>query len=62
MYTVTINIKNNALFDKIIWFLNLFKDDELEIISKEDIDDLKLLKATRNDISVSFEEYMKNEN
>ena len=49
MHTITINIKNDTLFDKVIWFLNLFKDDELEIISKDDIDDLKLLKATRND-------------
>jgi len=39
-----------------------FKNDGLEIVSKEDIEDLKLLKATREEETISFEDYLKNEN
>lgn len=60
MQTITINIKDEELADKVLWFLERFPNDELEIVSKEDIDDLKLLKATRNDETVPFEEYLKN--
>lgn len=62
MRSMTINISNDRLADKIIWLLEHFKDEGLEIISKEDMDDLRLLRATRNEDSVPFDEYMKNEN
>ncbi|MDD3855962.1 MAG: hypothetical protein WC279_06085 [Sulfurimonas sp.] len=62
MQSLTINIKNEALVEKVIWLLDHFKNDGLEIISKEDIEDLKLLSATRNEESISFEEYLKNDN
>ena len=62
MQTLTINIANDTLVDKVIWLLEHFKNDGLEIVSKEDIEDLKLLKATRNEETISFEEYLKNEN
>lgn len=62
MQSLTINIKNEALVEKVIWLLDHFKNDGLEIISKEDIEDLKLLSATRNEESISFEEYLKNAN
>ena len=42
--------------------LEHFKNDGLEIVSKEDLDDLKLLKASREDETIDFEEYLKNEN
>ena len=45
-----------------MWFLEHLKSDGLEIISKEDIDDLKLLKATRKEESIPFNEYLENEN
>jgi hypothetical protein len=45
-----------------MWFLEHFKNDGLEIISKEDIDDLKLLKATRKEKSIPFNAYLENEN
>ncbi|MFZ1398891.1 MAG: hypothetical protein WAS33_18445 [Candidatus Promineifilaceae bacterium] len=60
MQTITINIKDDQLADKVLWFLERFQSDELEIISKEDLEDLKLLKATRNDKTVPFAEYLKN--
>jgi hypothetical protein len=62
MQTLTINIENESLTEKVLWMLEHFKDDGLEITSKEDIEDLKLLKSTRNEESVLFEDYLKNEN
>ena len=61
MQSITINIKDE-LADKVIWLLEHFKGDGLEIVSKEDIDDLKLLKASRNEGTIAFDEYLKNEN
>ncbi len=52
MQSITININNNKLADKVTWLLEHFKDDGLEIASKEDMDDLKLLKATRGEDSI----------
>ncbi len=62
MQTLTINIKNETLTKKVLRILEHFKNDGLEISSQEDIEDLKLLKATRNDDSMSFDDYLKNEN
>jgi hypothetical protein len=62
MHSITINISNEKLVKKVMWFLNLLKKDGLEIVSKEDMDDLRLLKATRSEEAIPFEEYMKNEN
>ena len=62
MQTLTINIKNDTLLDKVVWLLEHFKKDGLEIVSKEDVEDLKLLKATRDEETTSFEEYLSNEN
>lgn len=62
MQSLTINIKNETLVEKVIWLLDHFKNDGLEIVSKEDIQDLKLLSATRNEEHISFEEYLKNAN
>ncbi|MCP5098014.1 MAG: hypothetical protein GY943_20900 [Chloroflexi bacterium] len=61
MKTITINIKDNQLADKVLWLLEHFQGEGLEIVSKEDMDDLKLLRATRNDESVPFDDYLKNE-
>ena len=61
MQTITINVINNQLGKKVSWLLNHFKEDGLEIVNKEDLDDLKILKATRNEEIISFDEYLKNE-
>ncbi|MFK5971504.1 MAG: hypothetical protein QM487_15495 [Candidatus Marithrix sp.] len=58
MQSIIINI--DKLVDKVTWLLEHFKNDGLEIISKEDMDDLKLLKSTRNEDTVPFDEYIKN--
>ena len=62
MNSFVINIKDESLKDKVLWLLEHFKNDGLEIVSKEDLDDLKLLKASREDETIYFEEYLKNEN
>ena len=61
MKSFVINIKNEILVEKVIWLLEHFKNDGLEIVSNEDIEDLKLLKETRGEESISFNEYLKNE-
>ncbi|MCX6052206.1 MAG: hypothetical protein NTZ60_06790 [Campylobacterales bacterium] len=62
MQSLTINIQNESLVEKVIWLLDHFKNDGLEIVSKEDIEDLKLLSSSRHEESISFEEYLKNAN
>jgi hypothetical protein len=62
MKSLVINIENENLVDKVLWLLEHFKNDGLEIVSKEDMDDLKLLKETRNEETIDFEDYLKNEN
>lgn len=61
MQTLTINIQNEVLTEKVIWLLEHFKNDGLEIVSKEDFEDLELLKQTRNEETVFIETYLKNE-
>ncbi len=62
MHSLTINIENELLVDKVVWLLSHFKNDGLEIVSNEEIEDLRLLSSTRNEETISFDEYMKNEN
>ena len=62
MQTLTINIQNESLTEKVLWMLEHFKSDGLEIVSKEDIEDLKILRATRDEETVSIESYLENEN
>jgi hypothetical protein len=62
MQTIVINVNNDVLADKVRWLLEHFKSEGLEIVSKEDAYDLKLLRATRNEESVPFDEFLKNEN
>ena len=62
MKSLVINIKDDTIVDKVFWMLEHFKNDGLEIISKEDMEDLKLLKETRNEEKINFEDYLKNAN
>jgi hypothetical protein len=59
MQSLTINFQNDQLFDKVLWLLEHFKKDGLEVVEKEDLDDLKALKQTRGEESIPFEEYLK---
>ena len=60
MQSITLNIKNKDTSEKLIWLLEHFGKDEIEIVEREDIEDLKLLAETRGEESIPFEEYLKN--
>ncbi len=62
MEILTISIQTQDLKDKIISFLKQIENQGVEILSQEDIEDYRLLAATRNEQSISFAEYLKNEN
>ena len=62
MKSLVINIKDDTIVDKVLWMLEHFKNDGLEIVSKEDMEDLKLLKETRSEEKIIFEDYLKNAN
>ena len=62
MKSLVINIKDDTIVDKVLWMLEHFKNDGLEIVSKEDMEDLKLLKETRSEEIINFEDYLKNAN
>ena len=61
MKTITINISNDKLAKKVLDLLSGLKQEGLEIVNKEDFEDLKLLKYTRKEETMSFEDYLKNE-
>ena len=54
MKSLVINIKDDTIVDKVLWMLEHFKNDGLEIVSKEDMEDLKLLKETRSEEKINF--------
>ncbi|MFP4279042.1 MAG: hypothetical protein ACLFQI_03470 [Halochromatium sp.] len=56
MRNIAINIKDDQLAKQVIWWLEHFKEDGIEIISIEDLEDLKALQLTRQEASVSFED------
>ena len=63
MHSLTINIKDNFLLEKFLWLLDHFKQEKgIEILIDEDAKDLQLIKKTRDEDSISFEKYLKNEN
>jgi len=61
MQSITINVKDRKLADKVTWLLEHFQSDGLEIVSREDLEDLKMLKATRGEETVPFEDYLAHE-
>ncbi|WP_368030330.1 hypothetical protein [Arcobacter sp. s6] len=62
MKSIVVNIQDDNLVDKVLWLLDHFKNDGVEVVLKEDMEDLKLLKETRNDEKINFEDYLKNAN
>jgi hypothetical protein len=62
MQTLNINIKDKETSDKLLWLLKHFNKNEIEILEQNDLIALKLLSATRQEESIPFEEYFKNEN
>jgi hypothetical protein len=58
MHHITLNIKDEQLAKQVIWWLEHFKEDGVEIVSVEDLEDLKALHATRGEASVPFDDYL----
>lgn len=52
MQTITISVKDDEIKDKILWFLKHLESEGVEILSEEDIEDIKLLTATRGEKSI----------
>lgn len=62
METITLTIYNLKIKQEIINFLQHFPETDIELTTLEDIDDLRLLKNTRYEESISFSEYLENAN
>ncbi|MBW1650562.1 MAG: hypothetical protein JRJ44_07810 [Deltaproteobacteria bacterium] len=61
METISVAIKNKEVGNKVMSFLKDFENEGVEIINYEDIEDLKLLVATRQEESILFYERLKYE-
>ncbi len=55
---ITINISNEQLFDKILWFLNSFKNQGLEIVESKHIDLFKS-DSSEDEVLNSFRDSIK---
>ncbi len=62
METLALNIHNEHIKEEIIQFLQKFKSKDLEFTYIDDVADLRLLQQTRHEATISFDEYLKNEN
>jgi len=51
--TITLNIPNEQLFDKILWLLNRFKNDGLEIITSNKEQNEAIPKPTQKGVDLS---------
>jgi hypothetical protein len=58
MHHIAINVQNDQLAEKVLRALELFKGDDIEIVSIEDLEDLKVLQTTRDESSIPFEDYL----
>jgi hypothetical protein len=54
MQSLTINVHNEQLFSKVVWLLEHFKQEGLEIVDREDMTDLKMLSETRHEETVPY--------
>lgn len=58
MHHIAINIQDDQLAEKVLWLLEHFTKDGAEIVPIDDLEDLKLLQATRDESTVAFEDYL----
>ncbi len=61
MHSLVINIENNSLLKKVLWFLEHLKKDGLEITSQEDFEDIRLMNEAKGEETIPLEDYLKNE-
>jgi hypothetical protein len=62
MESIAIAIHNDKIRQEIFDFLKKFPNDELELMSMEDAEDLQLLQKTRHEETISFSDYLNNAN
>jgi hypothetical protein len=60
MEHITLSLRNTAIKQEIINFLQHFSTTDVEVITVEDMEDLMLLKNTRHEEAISFSDYLKN--
>ncbi|MBN2894427.1 MAG: hypothetical protein JXK05_00850 [Campylobacterales bacterium] len=57
---LALNIVNESVAEKLLWFLEHFKSEGIEITTIEDLEDLKLLQEARKERdSIDLEEFLK---
>ena len=54
MQTITLNVADNKITEKLLWVLERFKKDGVEISSVEDIEDLKLIYEAKKEGGVNI--------
>jgi|GEM_PF-3182923 len=62
MNSITINIKQQSIKNKIEDFLKTFNEDEIEVIIDENIVDLNLIIDSRGEETIDLEYFIANEN
>ena len=60
MENITLSIRNPAIKQEIMNFLQRFPSSDVEFTTLDDIEDLKLLQETRHEDTVSWESYLSN--
>jgi hypothetical protein len=56
MKSLIINLQDDTLAEKVTWMLSHFKQDGLEIIEAEDLEDLKHLSAVRDEKTINWDD------
>lgn len=61
MRTLQINVYNDSILQKILWLLEHFKADGVEVLTDEDIEDIRLYDEAKKDKSeiIPFEQALK---
>lgn len=54
MQTITLNIADSGVAEKLLWILERFKKDGVEISSVEDVEDLKLIYEAKKEGGVNI--------
>ena len=49
MHTITVAIADNSIAERILWFLEHFKKDGVEVLCNEDIEDLRLIAEAKKE-------------
>jgi len=52
MHSLILNIENKEFMDKVLWMLKRFEKDGVEIASREDVEDWRMLKDTRSETTI----------